>query len=127
MSADVTIDGRHLGSVGIDFLAGCLAGLSSVPRAEVWLTHPSGSSLCILKSAEEAMLMLLRGEGDPGLVSRSSDESQAGAREFTLANGQVDVYPVTWTVPFDDARRAAEYFWFSGTPAPFVRWHDDGQ
>jgi hypothetical protein len=72
------------------------------------------------------MLMLLRTEGDAGLVSRAGDESQQGVRQFTLANGQVDEYPAAWTVSFDDAQRALEHFWFGGTAAPFITWHDDG-
>jgi hypothetical protein len=125
MSAALTVDGRDFGLVGIDFLAGRLGSLSLVPRTEVWLAHSSGSSLCVLKSDDTAILMLLRREGDAGLVSRSSDEPRVGSCEFRLANGQVDTYPASWTVPFHDARRVAEFFWFSGTPAPFVRWHDD--
>jgi len=123
MSAELVINDRELGAVGVDSLADHLGALVPVARSEIWLTHSSGSSLCILKSGDVAMLMLLRGEGDAGLVSRSSDQSQEGSCEFTLSNGQVDEYPSTWTVPFQEARRAAEHFWSSGTPAPFVTWH----
>ena len=48
-----------------------------------------------------------------------------GTLSFTLGNGQVNEHPSHWTVSFDVARQAAEYFWFHRAPAPFVTWHDD--
>jgi hypothetical protein len=125
MTATLMIGGRAFGSVGPDFLSERLADLGSAARSEVWLYHSGGSSLCLLKSDDRAMLMLHRVEGDSGLVSRASDDFAGGPLRFSLSNGQEDEYPATWTVGFDDARRAMEHFWFGGAPAPFIRWHDD--
>ena len=125
MAASLTIGGQDFGSVGPDFLAERLAGLQSDRRAEVWLTHSTGSSLCLLKSDDRAMLMLLRSEGDAGMVSRADDQVDGAALPFTLSNGQEDEHPAGWTIAFDNARRAMEHFWFGGTPTPFIHWHDD--
>ena len=120
---DLTIDGKDLGSIPIDLLAERLAGLREVPRAEVWL-QDGDRALCLLKNHDRALLMLLREDGDPGLTSRATDLTDDGLMEFTLNNGQVDTHRVAWTVPFDDARRALEFFWFQKSAAPFITWHD---
>jgi hypothetical protein len=121
---NLTINGQDFGRTPIDLLAERLAGLADVPRAEVWLNN-EGRALCLLKSQDRAMLMLLREDGDPGLTSRATDLNDDREMEFTLSNGQVDKYPARWTVPFAEARRAAEFFWFKESPAPFIAWHDD--
>lgn len=41
---------------------------------------------------------------------------------YTLDNGQVDWYPYSWTIPIDDAMRAAEYFLNEGGMAHWVNW-----
>ena len=122
---NLMINGRSMGVVGPDSLAGLLASVAALSRAEIWLSAPGGASLCLLKSNERAVLMLLRTEGDAGLTSRATEPVGDSVLQFTLANGQVDEYPAAWTVPFDDARRAVEYFWFSKAAAPFLSWHDD--
>jgi hypothetical protein len=122
---NLTIDGRELAGVGIDFLAQRLAGLVLAPRAEVWLHSAGGPAICLLKSDQRAMLMLLRSKGDPGLTSRALDTVGCGVLPFLLANGQADEYPAAWTIPFDEARRALEFFWFQKNAAPFISWHDD--
>ena len=121
---NLMINGRSMGVVGPDSLAGLLASVAALSRAEIWLSAPGSASLCLLKSNERAVLMLLRSEGDAGLTSRATEPVGDSVLQFTLANGQVDEYPAAWTVPFDDARRAVEYFWFSKAAAPFVSWHD---
>jgi hypothetical protein len=120
------IHGREVGPAPIDYLAESLARLAPEDQAEVWLSEEDGPSLCVLKSGGRALLMFLRRAGDPGMTSRSELTESGGTLSFTLSNGQVDEYPVAWTVPFDRARQAAEYFWFHRGPAPFVVWHDDG-
>ena len=120
------IDEREFGSVPIDLLAERLAGLCTQDRAEVWLSQEDGPSLCVLKSGGRALLMFLREAGDPGMTSRSESSGMPETLLFTLGNGQVDEYPTAWTVAFEVARQAAEYFWFHQRPAPFVTWHDDG-
>ncbi len=122
----VTINEDKLGPVGIRELENRLTGIEHSEHCEVWLDHPTGSALCLLKSGSRAMLMLLRGDGDSGMSSRANDVADRSDNlKFILSDGQVDEYPLAWTVPFDDAKRAAKYFWSSGKPAPHVQWHDD--
>ena len=60
--------------------------------------------------------MFLRSEGDAGMSSR--DPAYVGApdaeMEFQLTNGQVDRYPVAWTLPIQDIERAIEFFNVNG-------------
>ena len=125
MAKALTIDGRELGDLPIELLRERIADVRPVDRSEVWLNDSAGPALCILKSGTRALLMYLRCEGDVGLTSRSRGDHDDGDLEFTLANGQVDLYPSEWTVAFEDAARAAEHFWLEAKPAPFVSWHDD--
>jgi hypothetical protein len=120
------INGQDFGSPPIDLLSERLAELDDASRAEVWINN-GDRALCLLKSHDRAMLMLLREDGDPGLSSRATDLNDDRDIEFTLSNGQVDTYPARWTVPFDEARRAAEFFWLKESPAPFIAWHDDAR
>jgi hypothetical protein len=44
---------------------------------------------------------------------------------FRLANGQVDVYPASWTLPRETIEKALAHFVETGERPAFVRWHDD--
>ncbi|MBU2853023.1 hypothetical protein HF928_03035 [Acidithiobacillus ferriphilus] len=94
---------------------------------ERWTHRPEGQALCALINGDRGWLMFLRSEGDAGMSSR--DPAYVGApdaeMEFQLTNGQVDRYPVAWTLPIQDIERAIEFFKAYGEPAPFVSWHDD--
>jgi hypothetical protein len=41
---------------------------------------------------------------------------------YTFANGQVDEYPCSWTIPVDEAIRAVEYLLDGGRMASWVHW-----
>src|SRR5262245_21214802 len=118
------IDNDELGEISIEALAARLTGLSDRARAEVWLDHDE-CSICLLKHDDRAMLMLLRFDGDSGLTSRASDDQDDIALDFMLSNGQRDEYPVGWTIPYGDARRALEYFWSHKDAAPFIAWSEE--
>lgn len=51
------------------------------------------------------MLVLFRETEDPGLTSRASDTPGDHSLEFRLANGQVDEFPASGTVPFAEPIR----------------------
>lgn len=126
MTTKLSVNGVDHGAISIEPLAARLAQVANHERAEIWLESDAGPRLCVLKSGGVAFLMFLREKGDAGMSSRGAESSGGSATEFTLSNGQADEYPTGWCVPFDAARRAAEYFWFHRAPAPFIDWHDDG-
>jgi len=110
----------------LDELRSILSRTSGAARRELWLVSPHGPRLCMLRSANRALLMFLRhGDGDTGFTTRAGDDV-AGAEtvQFTLANGQIDEYPSSWTVSVAQARDAMEYFFRTAAMAPFLEWSD---
>lgn len=98
--------------------------------AEVWLdVSENGPALAMLVNGERAWLMYLRDrEGDPGLSSRNPDFSgpSEALMEFVLDNGQLDEYPIAWTLSTEQAIAACEYFVATrGGRSPEIVWHDD--
>jgi hypothetical protein len=97
---------------------------------QLWLdTEDEGLVLGVLANGAHAWLMYLRHkDGDPGLVSRNPDYTgpEDDTMEFELSNGQVDAYPVAWTLPLEQALAACEYFFETcGGRSPDILWHDD--
>ncbi len=46
--------------------------------------------------------------------------------QFQLSNGQMDAYPVSWTLSLEGAFAAYEYFLHNqGERSPAIAWHDD--
>lgn len=72
-------------------------------------------------------LMYLREESDSGLSSRNPDYdgSDDETMEFTLSNGQVDCYPMSWVIPADTVQKALRYFEEKHKIPDFITWHDD--
>lgn len=95
--------------------------------SELWLTSPDGSSMCMLRRESRTLLMFLGpGQAGAGFTTRAVGEV-AGPElvTFTLANGQRDEYPASWTVDAERALEALEYFFRTATMPPFLEWHDD--
>lgn len=123
----VTINGETLAAAtereGEDALTRCMA----VRNLDLWVER-EGSALAVLANGERAWVMFLRHAGDPGFSSR--DPAYAGPEDvimaFRLANGQVDEYPLGWTVPRYEALRAARHFLLTGERPPDVVWNDSG-
>jgi len=106
-----------------DVLKAYISTLASVAYAEAWI-HSDASSLCILKTSDHAFLMYQdNSEGTSETVTGESQ--QADLVEFTLANGQVDVYPRNMCVPYSTAAQVIEYFHMNfGLKYPKVNWCD---
>jgi hypothetical protein len=96
-------------------------------KSEVWLDCSDGKALSMLASGDRAWLMFLREPGDAGFSSRGNDAlvKEEATLDFRLSNGQVDRYPVAWTIPREVATQALEHFFEHGERAPFVKWHAD--
>lgn len=127
----------HLSANGQSATVSAVADLRSYWQAvrmrqfsEIWLdAGEDGPALAMLVNSERARLMYLRDrEGDPGLSSRNPTYSgpSDALMEFVLDNGQLDEYPIAWTLPTEHAMAACEYFVATrGGCSPEIVWHDD--
>ncbi len=98
--------------------------------SDIWLDESdNGPALAMLVNGERAWLLYLRDhEGDPGLSSRNPhyEGSPDAHMEFILDNGQLDLYPISWTLTVEKAIAACEYFVAtSGGRSPDILWHDN--
>jgi hypothetical protein len=117
----------------LEDLKAYLAQARARSRCEIDLYDEEGEegpffSTSVFTSKERAFLMYFGFEGDPAFSSY--DPTYTGPPEatcdFQLSNGQIDVYPASWTVPIDDAFRALEYTFLYREPAPWVPWREGG-
>jgi hypothetical protein len=90
---------------------------------ELWLSKGDGPSICMLRNKEHAFLMYLRFPGDAGFTSVGSSGS-AEPVAYTLSNGQVDEYPISWCVPVAQCFEALAFFFSSaGQRTESIAWH----
>ena len=121
------VGGSILPVGSLDDLRSILSRTAGIAHQELWLTSPDGSRLCMLRSGSRALLMFQRSDADTGFTTRADGE--VAGREmlkFTLANGQVDEYPASWTISAERAGETLQHFFRTGTRPPVVQWHDDG-
>ncbi|MBO5104267.1 MAG: hypothetical protein J6B74_04305 [Ruminococcus sp.] len=80
-----------------------------------------------LINGDYGWIMYLREEGDSGFSSRNPDYngSDSATMKFTLSNGQVDDYPLSWILPADTVNKALLYFEKNHQIPDFINWHDD--
>src|SRR5262249_46706721 len=87
-----------------------------------------GPALAMLGNGARAGLRDLRAAGATGFSSRNPPYSGPpdALMEFVLENGQVDDYPMAWTLPVEQTIAACEYFVATqGDRSPEIVWHDD--
>jgi hypothetical protein len=106
----------------------CLEQVRQRQFSEVWLiAGDDGPSLTMLINGASAWLMNLQNQDDVGFNSLNpSYHGPAELRmEFQLSNGQMDEYPVAWTLALEDAFDACEYFVTTqGGRSPAITWED---
>jgi hypothetical protein len=81
--------------------------------SEVWLNADEQEPvLAMLVNGERAWLMYLGEAGDTGFSSRNPRYAGPpdALMEFVLDNGQLDEYPIAWTLPLEQAMATCEYF-----------------
>ena len=76
---------------------------------ELWLHEGNEVSICMLRNGKYAFLMNIRFCGDSGMVS-CGDQNVEGTMEYTLSNGQVDEYPISWCIDIEQCYKALAYF-----------------
>ena len=123
----VLLDARDM-SVSMAKLHQCLEQVRQQQFSELWLdAGDDGPSLAMLVNGAYAWLMYLQYSGDVGF--HSLNPSYQGSAElrmkFQLSNGQMDEYPVAWTLALEDAFDACEYFMATqGGRSPAITWED---
>lgn len=91
---------------------------------ELWISAPGGQSLSMLRNGDNAWLMYLRFDGDSGSVTQGT-QLKDGTCVYTLANGQVDEYPLSWCIPIKQCYEAIAYFFLNnGGQYQSVAWQD---
>lgn len=110
----------------IESLSKRLASIQDI-FTEIWLEESDGPSIACFKNDDRCFLMYLRESGDSGFTTRSQENIENGENkiEFILSNGQRDEYPVSWTIPYSDGRKAIEYFYLHKDMLPELTWHED--
>jgi len=102
-----------------------LAVVRAREKFELWISTEAGPMMCMLRNGESAWLMYLNEPGDSGFSSRG-EVARAGATTYTLANGQVDEYPLSWCVSLPSCLQAIEEFWVSAGCLPSrISWSRD--
>jgi hypothetical protein len=90
---------------------------------ELWASvSQDGPSLSMLRNGPCAWLMYLRFNGDAGFVSQG-ELTQTGKASYTLSNGQVDHYPLSWCIDLELCYGAVAYFFaYEGARFPWITW-----
>lgn len=81
----------------IESLGASLDEIEEIKVFELWASFAGGASLCMLRNEENSWLMYLHHEGDSGFTSMG-DSLRQGSSSYTLSNGQVDEYPLSWCI-----------------------------
>jgi hypothetical protein len=125
------INGQAFAAASLDELRLYLGRVREAQFAELWLwadDGASGAALSALVNGDRGWLMALLGDDEETSFS-SRDPSYGGPSdaelEFQLSIGQVDTYPVAWTLPTETVLLALEHYFERGERPPWITWHDD--
>jgi len=115
-----------------DELRGYLAQARQPEFLELWLAQDDDDNdhgaMSLLANGDRAWLMHLRHhDGDAGFSSRNPtyDGPPDATAQFRLSNGQLDTYPLAWTISRERALQAIGHFFETGERAPWIAWHED--
>ncbi|TIV65403.1 MAG: hypothetical protein E5V89_28005 [Mesorhizobium sp.] len=109
----VTFNGVVQSYEALEDFAPALSRYDQVQQFELWISASGGQSISMLRNGDNAWLMYLRFEGDSGSVTQGAQDTDAMC-SYTLANGQIDEYPLSWSVPIKRCYEAIAYFFRSG-------------
>jgi hypothetical protein len=120
----ITSNGQPVSIATIEDLGNFLDRLDQEPRFELWVSVPDGPSMSMLRNGPHAWLMYLRFNGDAGFVSRG-DATRTGSADYTLSNGQVDEYPLSWCIDLELCYQAISYFFANeGDQPAWIAWKE---
>lgn len=108
----------------IEALGEALNDFDEHQQFELWVNVENGPSLCMLRNGENAFLMYLRFSGDQGFFSLGNPAAK-GTVGYTLANGQLDEYPASWSVEKEQCYKAVAYVYVNeGLKPEWITWHE---
>jgi hypothetical protein len=120
--ATVSFNGELQSIVSIEDFGSALDRFDQIAQFELWLSVPGGASIAMLRNGPHAFLMYLRFSGDAGFASRGEAE-KSGETSYTLSNGQVDSYPLSWSIELDSCYQALAYFFVNdGAKPDWIKW-----
>ena len=121
----VTFNGKQQEVSSIEQFGVALDRFDQVGEFEVWLSASQGQAICMLRNGSNAWLMYLRHDGDTEFTS-SAETSRTGVASYTLSNGQVDEYPLSWCIEVEQCYIALAYFFVNeGGKPEWVSWHEN--
>ena len=121
----VTFNGKQQEVSSIEQFGVALDRFDQVGEFEVWLSASQGQAICMLRNGSNAWLMYLRHDGDTGFTS-NAETSRTGVASYTLSNGQVDEYPLSWCIEVEQCYKALAYFFANeGGKPEWVPWHEN--
>ena len=120
----LSFNGCQQPSTSIEELGEAFNRFDAEPQFELWVSVPTGPSMCMLRNRTRAWLMYLRYEGDSGFNSVGNSK-QTGAEKYRLSNGQIDEYPLAWCIDVEQCYKAVAYFVVNeGARPEWVNWHE---
>ena len=103
-------------------LGQALDAADAEPLFDLQVTVPGGPMIAMLRNGHDAWLMYLREAGDRGFRSQS-EASREGIANYTLSNGQVDEYPLSWCLDVEQCYKAIASFCVNdGAQPKAVNW-----
>jgi hypothetical protein len=120
---NIRFNGTDLWISSVEALSGILDGYIHEPQFELWISMPDeGAALSMLRNGDQAWLMYLSFHGDRGVVTKG-DQSKQGTYTYTLSNGQIDEYPLSWCIDLKQCYEAFAYFFVNdGARYDGVEW-----
>jgi hypothetical protein len=139
MGWELSINGDTFVAPSREEVRGYLAQARQPEFLELWLARDDDDNdqgamsndqgaMSLLANGDHAWLMHLRHhDGDAGFSSRNPtyDGPPDATASFRLSNGQLDTYPLAWTVSRERALQAIEHFLVTGERVPWITWHED--
>jgi hypothetical protein len=121
---NITFNGEPVPITTVEELGASLDRFDKESQFELWVSVPDGPSMSMLRNGSCAWLMYLRFNGDAGFVSRG-DVAKTGDASYTLSNGQVDEYPLSWCIDLEQCYRAISYFFVNeGAQPSWIAWQE---
>lgn len=116
-----------------DFIVKTLAELEDYLQAyhhhsfaEIWLEYTEEKSISLLKNENRAWLCYFEQNYLQSFHSENPEyQDKTATLAFTLANGQVDEYPIAYCYPTAIAYKALHYFFKHQEKADFIHWIED--
>ena len=101
--------------------------LQSNEMLEISLQRCANTNMMALVNADRGLLVHNRVEPWESWSSRDPllRESHEVATAFKLHNGQVDEFPIGWTLPRNSIAAYLELFWKTGKRLNAESWHQD--